>query len=290
MVPQLREWVGGKQLNKFTEQSIKISNKDWESTIEITNKDRQRDKTGILQARMGDLATRAIAHDVKLVSAIINSGNSTTVTIGGGQNQTIAAYDGQPLFSASHKVGSQSLNNIVSYSVSGSPVGTAIGQGTTTAPSILVALLAVQAGLQQFYTFLDDRGEPINEMATDFVIHAAPSLAGVLEAAVNNAYPALGYSNVVTPMQGPSGNGLKINVVMNPRLTSSLYTTSFAIFRKNAPFRPFILQREYGPILKVLAEGSDYEFDNNAIKMSVEKRANVGIGRFDQAVLVSLTT
>jgi phage major head subunit gpT-like protein len=279
-VPQLREWVGGKNVKSFTEQSVKISNKDWESTIRFKNKDRRRDKSATVQARMGELAERAAAHDLKLLSSLINVGTGTTLA---------TCYDGQPLFSASHTVGSQALNNIVAVTLSGLPVGTAVGYGTANYPSPAAAALSIQQGINQIYTFVDDQGEPINEMATDFVIMAAPAMASVLQAACELPYVGLGLSNPLPANAAPSGNRITREVVSNPRLTASGWTTQFAIFRKGAPFRPLISQLELPPMLKALAEGSDNEFYNNEVLFSVEKSGNVGLGRFDQAVLVQLS-
>lgn len=279
-VPQLREWIGGKQVNSFTEQSIKISNKDWESTISITNKDRRRDKTGQVMARMGELAERSAAHTLKLLSSLINVGTGTTLA---------SCYDGQPLFSASHKVGAQALNNITAVTLSGLPVGTAVGYGTASQPSPAAAALCIQYGIQNMYAFVDDKGEPVNEMATDFVIMAAPSIAGTLQAAIGMPFLGIGLSNPLPDTAAPDGSTIKREVVMNPRLIGSAWQTQFAIFRKSAPFRPLISQLELPPTMKALAEGSDYEFDNNAVKFSVEKSGNVGLGRFDQAMLVQMS-
>lgn len=279
-VPQLREWVGGKQVNSFIEQSVKISNKDWESTISFTNKDRRRDKTSQVLARMGELAERAAAHDLKLLSSLINVGTGTTLA---------SCYDAQPLFSASHKVGAQALNNITAVTLSALPVGTAVGYGTASQPSPAAAALAIQYGIQNMYNFVDDRGEPVNEMAKEFVIMAAPSLAGTLQAAIGMPFLGIGLSNPLPETAAPDGSTIKREVVMNPRLTATPWATQFCIFRKNAPFRPLISQLEFAPTVKSLMEGSDYEFDNNAIKLSVEKSGNVGLGRFDQAMLVQLS-
>jgi phage major head subunit gpT-like protein len=123
MVPQLREWIGAKQAKSFTEQSLRITNKDWESTIRIKNKDRRRDKTGMIQARMGELAQRAVAHNAKLVSAIINTGTATT---------NAAAYDGVALFSSSHKVGTTTVNNSITVTIANLATGGTGTHGTTT--------------------------------------------------------------------------------------------------------------------------------------------------------------
>jgi hypothetical protein len=76
-----------------------------------------------------------------------------------------------------------------------------------------------------------------------------------------------------------------LNVVVNPRLT---FTDKIAIFRTDGFIKPFIIQTEVAPMVKALAEGSDNEFYNNEIQISIEKSGNVGIGRFDQACLVQM--
>src|SRR5258706_13937884 len=114
-VPQLREWLGGKQVKTLSEYFVQISNKDWESTIRFKNKDLRRDKTAQIQARMGELATRSLSHDAKLLSSIIDNGAGTTVA---------TAYDGLALFSASHAVGSSgTIANSITVDISALPTG-----------------------------------------------------------------------------------------------------------------------------------------------------------------------
>lgn len=277
-VPQLREWIGGKQPNSFTEQSLKITNKDWESTIRIKNKDRRRDKTGILSARMGQLAERALMHNVKLLSNIIDSGSGTTVA---------TAYDGKALFATNHSVGkSGTTNNAISVTIASLPTGDVTGShGSTTNPSVGEMALSIQKGIKQIYGFLDDQGEPINETAQEFDIMVPVGLSDAASAALSSVYLAQGMSNPTLTQMGPNGTTIKRNLIVNPRLTS---TTKFYVFRSDGFFKPLIIQQEMAPIMKALAEGSDNEFMNNEVLFSIEKSGNVGIGRFDQACQVTL--
>lgn len=275
-VPQLREWLGGKNLKSLIESSLKITNKDFESTLRIKNKDRRRDKTGQLNARMGQLAERTLAHDAKLLSVILNTGTATTNAV---------AYDGLALYSASHLVGTQALNNSISITIANLATGGTGTHGTTTAPSVGEMALSIMTGIQQMFGYLDDQGEPINEMASEFVVMVAPAFSAVAQAAVSAAYFALGVNNPLNYQQGPNGTGLRISVVTNPRLT---WTTTFAIFRTDSFVKSLIIQLEMPPVMKALAEGSDNEFFNNEVLFSVEKSGNVGIGRFDQTVYVTL--
>jgi phage major head subunit gpT-like protein len=278
-VPQMREWIGGKQPKGFTEQSLIITNKDFESTIRIKNKDRRRDKTGLIQARMGELAQRTISHDASLLSTLIQNGAGTTVA---------TCYDGKALFADDHSVGSSgTIDNNISVDISALPTGDTTGShGSTTAPSIGEMALSIMQAITTLYGFKDDQGEPINEFAREFVVMVPASLAGVAQAAVSVVNFAQGMTNPLLSIVAPSGDNIRISVAVNVRLT---WTDKFAVFRADAPFKPFIIQLEVEPIMKALAEGSDNEFNNNEVLFSVEKSGNVGLGRFDEAVLVTMT-
>lgn len=278
-VPQLREWIGSKDAKGFTEQSVRITNKDWESTIRLKSKDRRRDKTGVVQARIGELAQRSLSHDAKLLSNIIDNGTGTTVA---------TCYDGKALFATDHSVGSSgTINNSITVDISALPTGDVTGShGSTTAPSVGEMALSITAGIKQLYGFKDDQGEPINEMAGEFDIMVPVGLSDVAQAALNSVYLAQGMSNPTLMQTAPNGQLVKRNLVVNPRLT---WTDRFAIFRSDSPFKSLIIQLEMSPVMKALAEGSDNEFWNNEAVFSIEKSGNVGIGRFDQCCTVQLT-
>ena len=111
----------------------------------------------------GDLATRAISHDAKLLSALIDGGTSTSLTIPNGGNVTVACYDGQPLFSAAHKIGNvTACNNIVNANLTtyAGVLGKAVGTGTPTNPSPAVVALAIQHATAALYGFKGHQGEP----------------------------------------------------------------------------------------------------------------------------------
>ena len=46
MVPQVREWKGGRQVQPLRSQGVTIVNKVWESTIRVDADEQRRDKTG----------------------------------------------------------------------------------------------------------------------------------------------------------------------------------------------------------------------------------------------------
>jgi phage major head subunit gpT-like protein len=260
-VPAVREWVGEKVKESLKEYSITITNKDWESTLQIHRKDLARDKTGQLQLRIGQLATRAAQHDEKLLSTLINTGDAATNGL---------AFSGQFFFDTDHALNnSGTINNDVSYNVA-----------TTTAPTSTEAANAMMYAIQQMYGFKDDQGEPTNQGAKSFSVMVPVTFWAAFQQAVNTQFLANGVTNPIM------GHGLNINLIPNARLT---WTEAFAVFIDDQPTKPFIIQTEEAPRVEVLSEGSDYAFNNASHLYSVVKSGNVGYGDFTKAILCTLT-
>ena len=268
-VPQMREWIGAKQSHSFTEQSIQIRNKDWESTIRVKTKDLRRDKTTQLRARIGELMDRAVTHEAKLLSDLIENGSGTTLA---------SCYDTKALFADDHSVGSSgTIDNNVSSDISDTPTAT---HGTTTDPSPGDFAHAVLNGVKTLRGFKDDRGEPINDMIGSLLIMVPVGLSKAAELAL--AQPTIA-GNEANPLLN-SASRVSYQLAVNARLT---WTDKFAIFRTDGRMKSLIIQEEVSPVFKALAEGSDYEFSNAEHQYSVEKAGNVGLGRFDQCALIT---
>jgi phage major head subunit gpT-like protein len=80
--------------------------------------------------------------------------------------------------------------------------------------------------------------------------------------------------------------GMDIRVAVNPRFTA---TDKFCIFRTDARTKPFIQQIEEGVSISAVAEGSEYEFKENAHEYGVKKITNVGYGMWQQAIRATLS-
>lgn len=266
MPPALREWIGGRNAKGFTTNGIDIANKHFESTIDIALKDLRRDKTGQLRARMAELAERGTTHFASLLSTLIVNGASTV------------CYDGQYFFDTDHSEGSSGTqSNKISVAVSGLPVAVA---GSTTAPSPETMQQAILKGISQMYTFVDDQGEPLNENAASFMVVTPVGLSQAALAALSMVRQA-----GVTSMAIENFN---IQQAINPRLTSAGWTDKFTIFRTDGSVKPLIRQEETAPALKVKDEASEYAFDNDAIQVGIDTWRNVGYGRWQGAVQVTL--
>lgn len=265
--PAMREWVGGRHAKGFYENGLTIANKHYEATLEVAVKDLRRDKTGQIMVRVDELARRTNAHWASLLSTLIINAEST------------ACYDGQYYFDTDHTEGENttSQSNDLSITLSGLP--TAV-HGSTTAPSVGEMNICIRRAVQAIYGFKDDRNEPMNEGASQFLVMCPTSLYDIASAAVALPMVDNGNSNVI-----PGNPDYSIRVVPNARLT---WTTKFAVFRTDGSVKPFIRQQETDVQIKAKAEGSEFEFDNDAHQYGVDTWRNVGYGYWQHACLVTM--
>jgi phage major head subunit gpT-like protein len=265
MSPTMREWVGGRQAKGFRENGITIANKHYEATLEVRTRDLRRDKTGQVQVRINDLADRTNAHWASLLSTLILAGPSTV------------CYDGQYFFDTDHSEGaSGTQSNQISVDISA--LTTAV-HGSTTVPSLEEMQQSILKGIAAIKGFKDDQGEPMNEGANQFLVMVPTSLWLIANQAVNP-----GASIAINAL--PQLPGLQIDVVENARLNT--WTDRFAIFRTDGSVKPLIRQEEAPVQMKAKAEGSEYEFDNDAWQFGVDTWRNVGLGYWQHACEVIL--
>lgn len=258
--PALREFIGGRTPAELRENSFTISNKDYEGSIKIKSKDMRRDKLGMINVRVNQLADRAMDHPAKLMSTLIINGESTT------------CYDGQYFFDTDHSEGeSGSQSNDIGASAS-----------TATAPTTEEMSTAIMAAIQAIIGFKDDRGEPMNAGARDFVVMVPTPLMKAALMAVTALLGTNGGSNTIPALR----DNFNIRVVVNPRLT---WTTKIAVFRTDDAAKPFVLQEESIPDVVAIGEGSEYEQLNKEQIYGVDWTGNVGYGYWQHACLVTFS-
>ena len=258
MVPQVREWVGGRKVEPLRANGITIVNKVWESTIRIDADEQRRDKTGQIMIRINELARRVATHPNSLLTTLITNGEST------------AAYDGQFFFDTDHSEGD-----------SGTQSNDITDDATTpTAPTDAEMYEAIVKGIAQMIGFKDDTGEPMNESARDFMVMVPTSfLSSTLIALSSNNIDSTG-----NPLA--DSEPFKVDWVANPRLT---WTDKFAVFRTDGESRPFIFQEELPVQVQILAEGSELEVNENQHQYGVKAIHEAGYGFWQDACLVTLT-
>ncbi|MCG3127300.1 MAG: hypothetical protein CHACPFDD_02158 [Phycisphaerae bacterium] len=257
MVPQVREWVGGRQVRPLRASGVTIVNKVWESTVRIDADEQRRDKTGQIMVRINEMARRVATHPNKLLTTLVLNGPSS------------AGYDGQFYFDTDHSEGdSGAQSNAISYDAT-----------TPTAPTDEEMFNAVVKAVAQIMSFKDDQGEPMNEAAREFLVMVpmtflAPTLVALA-------------SRNIDATENPLADGpFRVDFVANPRLT---WTDKFAVFRTDGDSRPFIFQEELPVEVHALAEGSELEANENQHQYGVKAIHEAGYGFWQDACLVTLT-
>lgn len=265
--PAMREWVGERNAKGFSGQGLTIVNKHYEATIEVSKRDARRDKTPQIQARVAEFADRAVTHWASLLSTLILAAPST------------ACYDGQFFFDTDHSEGdSGSQSNDITVDISALPAAV---HGVVTAPSVEEMQQAILAGIAQILTIKDDRGEPMNENAREFLVMVPASLYMV-------AVAATATMTTMALQQNLNPNviaNFRVNVAMNTRLT---WTDSFSVWRTDSPIKGLIRQTEQEVELKAKAEGSEFEFDNDAWQFGIDAWRGVGYGYWQRACYVTM--
>lgn len=258
MVPQVREWIGGRQVRPLRGSGVTIENKVWEATIRVDADEYRRDKSGQIMVRVNELARRVATHPNKLLTNLITAGASTV------------GYDGTNFFASAHSEGeSGAQSNSVTHDVS-----------TTTAPTEAEMYAAIVKALAQLLSLKDDAGEPVNEGAREFLVMVPLAfLPATLAALTGNPGDA-----TTNPLSGREP--FRVNWLANPRLT---WTDSFAVFRTDGETRPFIFQEELPVRVHALAEGSELEVNENQHQYGVKAIHAAGYGFWQNACLVTLT-
>ncbi len=265
-VPVMREWIGGRNAKGFRENGITIENKHFEATLEVLVRELKRDKTGQVMVRVDELADRTNAHWAKLLSTLIENGESTV------------CYDGQYFFDTDHAEGdSGAQSNKLQIDISDLPVEV---HGSASVPSVEEMQLAILQVIQQLYSLKDDQGEPINENARQFLIMVPTRMWNVAKAATAAPVITHGQTNLIKTM-----DEISLSVAMNPRLS---WTDKLAIFRTDGAVKPLIRQEEEAVILKAIAEGSELEFNEDKHRYGVDTWRNVGLGFWQHACLAQL--
>lgn len=267
--PAMREWIGGRNAKGLKENFLEIRNKLYEATLEILVADMRRDKTGQIRARVEEFAGRGNTHWASLLSALILVADATV------------CYDGHYFFDTDHSEGkSGTQSNLLSVDISELPVVVA---GSITNPSVEEMQLAIIQAIVAIAGFKDDQGEPMNEMAQQFLVMTPMSLWNT---GLNAVATPVQVGASQTAMEGIKQQNFNIQVVPNVRLSS--WTSSFSVFRADGKVKPLIRQAETEIELAVKAEGSEFEFDHKAHQYGVDSSRGVGLGMWQGACKVTL--
>ena len=269
--PAMRPTVGLREAVKPVEQAFTITNEDHHATLEVRRRDLRRDKTGQIERLIGGLATRAMQYPARLLSDLIANGHQTEI------------WDGQSYFDTDHAEGSSGAqSNDLTKAVSGS--------APDVTPTTAAMHDAVFDCLEAIHGFLDDQGEPVNEMAREFqVMVPRHPHGGVTYRALAGGFMLGGDSSAGwAPVDNTLArmDGYTIRPVVNPRLSAN---NVFYVFRTDGQLRPMILQEEIPLDLITLGPDSEYCAEHGRCKYTVEWTGAVSYGRWQNACRMELT-
>jgi phage major head subunit gpT-like protein len=266
--PMMREWVGGRLLDRLPEFEYQLRNKHYEASMDFDLDDIRRDKTGQIMLRIQDLARRTTQHLEKLRHAAEAAGTSTD------------CYDGQYFFDSDHSEGDSGTqtNLITATEVTLANVADADVPTADELAKLFPALVAYMM------TYVDGQGEPVNGEARRFLAVLPPNMFAAGIHAVTADRLSSGASNLV---EGFMERGFSIDVACNPRMATT--STNFYFYRTDGTFKPYLIQEEKPVTTSLIGRGSEEEFKNNRWLMGVDAWRAVGYGLWQSALHVTLS-
>jgi phage major head subunit gpT-like protein len=98
-LPQMREWIGDRQISDLKAHDYTLKNKSYEATIEVDRDDIDDDLIGIHRPRIQMMGQQAKVHPDILIFDLLKLGFETE------------CYDGQYFFDTDHPVGDSTVSN-----------------------------------------------------------------------------------------------------------------------------------------------------------------------------------
>lgn len=265
--PSIREWIGQRHAVRPRDNEFVVRNVKYEATLNVFVDELRRDRFGMIQQRINELADRQRRHWYKLLLALINAGATT------------ACYDGQFFFDTDHSEGdSGTQSNDITVDISALPVP-ADEQGSITAPSPKTLQLVVQRGIEQIVSFIDDQGEPMNEMAMEFHVVVPTTMVG-------NAITAVSAPQLYAMTNSLAVDGAwRVTASTSPSITE---TDAVYVFRTDGNSKPFVRIEERPLNISAIAEGSETEFREDRHEYGIDFTRAADYGMWQHACLVTM--
>lgn len=254
-VPQMREWIGERQLSSLVPTTYSITNKDWEATIEVDRNAIEDDRLGQVRPRIMQLAQEAVRSQEQLAVDTLRLG------------LTGLAYDGQFFFDTDHVTPGAVYQTNQTNKLTGTGV---------TLAALLVDLAAAVAAMRNFK---DDQGRPMNIRPTTIV--APPALEGVFRQLISSTL-------VPTPAVAGAANpwANMFELVINGYLTDA---NDWYLLALDQPVKPIVFQMRRAPQFNALDNPNNNEaaFMRKRYMYGVDGRWNAGYGMWQLAVITT---
>ena len=250
-VPNMRQWVDGRQAKGLRSEAYDVTNLKYEATLAVDRDEIDDDQTGQIRIRINELAQRAATHKDFLLGQLLENGGTA------GFN----SYDGVSFFNDAHVSGASGNqdNNLTSAAADGTQ--------PTTAEMRAALALAVAAMMG----FKDDQGSPMSISMGGLICMVPVNYVWVAMEALQAAI----ISQTSNVMVGAA------QVVVNPWLTSQ---DRFYMIKTDGVIRPFIFQDRAPIEFGSKAEGSEHAFDNEKYLYGVRARYALTYGYWQYCV------
>lgn len=256
-LPQMREWLGPRQVNSLSARMQTLVNRKYEDTLSLKRTDLEDDKIGVYGPRVQMLAEQAGLLPDKLVADALTGGTSAVV------------YDNQNYFDASHPV------NPDDPSVTG-PAGSATQANLLTGHGLNSDNLA--DAIQQMSAWVGSDGQPLEIVPNLMVV--PPQLRFTARRLLQMetigqdvllSGPAHGAAGVSNVLQG------SLDLMVWPRLGAD--ATSWYVLCTTGAIKPLIFQERIPPEFAYLTKPDDYNvFMNDEFLYGTRSRGVAGYG------------
>lgn len=260
-IPGFKKWTDKRQSSQFVPYEWSMKNEKFEDSIVVPDEWLINDKTGLVDMRIGQLVAKYAIWPGTLVASLINASESAL------------CFDGKAFFADDHSFGkSGTIDNKITQ---------AAASGTT--PTVEEFAQGVLSAYSQITGFLDDQGEPINESITDLKVVVGNALAGTALQAIQNTMLDTGSGTIDNPVKGLSAAGVKITLVVSPRITLS---SKFALVNTSPNACPFIFSENVALRNRTI---KDDRHDRDRWEHGLKAVGNAAYGMFTDAVLCEFT-
>lgn len=244
--PQMKKWIGDKNVKSLEAFNYSIVNDDFEATIEVDRNDIEDDQLGIYapQAQMAGFSAKQLPDEI--VMGLVNEG------------ATNLCFDGQYFFDTDHPVDGASVSNK--------------GAVALSVATLAAAQASYGAARTKMKQFKDDEGRPLN--ITPNILLVSPALEDTANTLMNNERLEDGKPN---PYKGTA------EVVVDARITSD---TQWCLLDTTKPVKPFIYQERKKPVFVEQTDSqSDNVFNRKKFLFGAEARAAGGYGFWQLAYM-----
>lgn len=254
-IPQMREWLGDRQIQNIAEHAFEITNKDYELTVGVDRNDIEDDQFGVYDPMLRGIGEASAKNEDYLIVTLLQNGHLAL------------CYDGQYFFDTDHPVSlfDASLGTQQNYWASGKALTL----------DNFVAIRAAMAG------FLGENNKPLGIVPDLLVVppqleHIARQITmSSLIVNTAGATPAAGAAGMQNVMMGTA------RVLMVPELAGQ--ATTWYLLATNKAMKPFVVQERRASEFLYLGTGSEHAQKSKKHLFGVDKRGAAGYGVWFQA-------